>query len=82
MLIDISKLESLGPDQPQAVLHQALLDTIKAFRTMEKWYHQEHRAKTILWQGISDIAQFQRSDSSSRDLDRVIQTAILTEAQL
>lgn len=82
MLIDISKLESLGPDQPQAVLHAALKEMIGHFHTMESWYHREHRAKTILWQGIGDIAQFQRTLDSSRDLDHVIQTAILTESQL
>lgn len=82
MLIDISKLESLGPDQPQATLHQALREMITHFHTMEGWYHREHRAKTILWQGIGDIAKFQRTGNPEKDLSYVIQTAILTEAQL
>lgn len=82
MLIDISKLESLGPDQPQAVLHAALKEMIGHFHTMEKWYHQEHRNATIYGQGITDIAQFKRTDNPKSDLDHVIQTAILTEAQI
>lgn len=82
MLIDISKLESLGPDQPQAVLHQALREMITHFHTMETWYHREHRNATILGQGINDIARHKRTDNPEKDLDHVIRTAILTEAQL
>lgn len=82
MLIDTKKLESLGPDQPQAVLHEALQEALRHLTTMETWYHREHRNATIYGQGIIDIAQFKRTDNPKSDLDHVIQTAILTEAQI